>query len=109
MAAYDRDPFVELLHLRERGEEDVYFGRRDGELIARMRAEHRQVEETTARRLAHMRCPDCGAPLTTVVRRGVATEECPNGHGLWVPPNGLETILAREHDAWFDRYVHMRW
>ena len=109
MASYDRDPFVELLRRRERGEEDVFFIRRDRDLIARMRARRNELEELRARQLAHMRCPECGTRLTEVVRRGVATEECPRGHGVWIPPDGLETIPEREHDAWLDRYVHMRW
>jgi TFIIB-like protein len=109
MGAYDHDPFVDLLQRRERGAEDVFFHRRDRDLIARMRARRRESDELRARELAHMRCPECGLPLVEVVRRGVATEQCPSGHGLWVPPDALETIPAREHDAWFDRYVHMRW
>jgi len=106
---YDRDPLVELLRLKEHGEEAVFFMRRDRELIARLRDRSRAQEELHARQLAHMRCPECGAQLTQVLRRGVTTEECPGGHGLWVPLDGLQTIPAREHDAWFDRYVHMRW
>ncbi len=109
MAVFDRDPFVELLRLRERAEEDVYFQRRDRELIDRDRALRRQREESRVRQLAHHRCPDCGAPLQDVLRRGITIETCPNGHGMWVPPGALEEIPAREHDAWFDRYVHMRW
>jgi hypothetical protein len=105
----DRDPFVELLLLKERGEERSYFGRRDRELIERLRARRRRAEEMAARRSAHMRCPQCGVRLTTVVRRGVETQQCPEGHGMWVPPGGLDEIREREHDAWFDRYVHMRW
>jgi hypothetical protein len=106
---HGRDPLTELLRLKEHGEETAYFLRRDRELIARMQARRSEEEELRARQLAHMRCPECGSPLSEVLRRGVPTEECPLGHGLWVPRDGLETIREREHDAWFDRYVHMRW
>ena len=109
MQFYARDPFVEFLREKERGTEDAFFLRRDRELIDRLRRERLLAEEQQARRSAHMRCPECGARLATVVRRGVATEQCPQGHGVWVPPDGLETIPEREHDAWFDRSVHMRW
>ena len=109
MAFYDRDPLVELLQRKEHGEEASYFLRRDRELIARLRALRCEQEELHARQVAHMRCPECGTPLSEVRRRGVTTEECPQGHGLWVPVNALETIPVRERDAWFDRYVHMRW
>jgi uncharacterized protein with PIN domain len=104
-----RDRFVELLRLKERGAEDQFFQRRDRETIRRMRERRKLEEEQAARRAAHMRCPDCGARLETVRRRGVTTEQCPQGHGVWVPPGSLRTITAREHDSWFDRYVHMRW
>jgi uncharacterized protein with PIN domain len=104
-----RDPLKELLRLKEHGEEDSYFLRRDQELIARLQARQKEEEELRARQLAHMRCPECGASLREVRRRGVITEECPQGHGLWVPSDGLEKIPERERAAWFDRYVHMRW
>jgi hypothetical protein len=106
---YGRDPLTDLLRLKEDGEETAYFQRRDRELIADIQARRSEDEERRARQLAHMRCPECGAHLTEVRRRGVTTEECPAGHGLWVPRDGLETIREREHDSWFDRYVHMRW
>jgi uncharacterized protein with PIN domain len=109
MGFYARDAFVELLRRKERGAEGNFFLRRDHELIAREQARLAVAAELEARRCAHMRCPQCGARLTEVVRRGITTEQCPEGHGTWVPPDGLETILKREHDAWFDRYVHMRW
>lgn len=107
MAVYDRDPFVELMRRKERAEETVFFLQRDRDLIARMRARRREREELRARELAHMRCPECGEPLVEVDRRGIATEECPRGHGLWIPPGALEAIPAREHDSWIDRYVHL--
>ncbi len=109
MGIFDRDRFVELLQRKERGAETVYFRQRDRDLIARLQARRREREELRARELAHMRCPECGEPLVEVKRRGVATEECPKGHGLWIPPGALETIPAREHDSWFDRCVHLGW
>ena len=109
MGAYGRDPFVEMLQRKERGAEQVFFLQRDRDLIARMQAMQQEREEAHARQLAHMRCPECGVRLLEVVRRGVKTEQCPSGHGLWIPPDALETIPAREHDSWFDRYVHLGW
>jgi ribosomal protein L37AE/L43A len=109
MGIENRDPLVRLLQQRERGEEDVFFGRRDAQVIARARLRRKAVEEARAREAARMRCPECGEHLVEVMRRGVRTEACPSGHGVWVPPGGLETIPKRERNAWFDRYVHMRW
>src|SRR5512143_210821 len=109
MAVYDRDRFVDLLQRKERGAETVFFRQRDRDLIARIQARRREREEERARQVAHMRCPECGEHLTEVVRRAAPTEKCPNGHGLWIPPDALETIPAREHDSWFDRCVHLGW
>jgi hypothetical protein len=109
MGFYARDAFVEFLRRKERGAENDLFLRRDSELIAKLRARQAVEAELEARRCAHMRCPECGAKLTEIVRRGVPTEQCPEGHGAWIPKGGLETIPEREHHAWFDRYVHMRW
>jgi hypothetical protein len=105
MAAYDRDAFVEKLRYREQGEEDVFFGRHDRELIARMRALARAADEEAARRRARMRCPQCGEPLVDVDRRGILTEECPAGHGVWIAPQALYEIPARERDSWLARYL----
>src|SRR5262245_32775782 len=104
MAAYDRDRLVEMLRRREQGEEGVFFGRRDESLIARMRTERRDAAEHAAREAAHMRCPECGAPLAEVRRRGILTEECPAGHGLWVKPEALYEIPERERHSWFARF-----
>ena len=108
MAYYDRDPLVEKLRLKEHGEEDTYFLRRDRELIARLQARHREQEEQSRTAARAHAVSGVRRAADRSRRRGVTTEVCPRGHGLWVPANGLETIHEREHDAWFDRYVHMR-
>lgn len=103
MPVFNRDSLVEKLHRREQAEEDVYFGRHDRALIERMRGQRDAAEEHAARKAAHMRCPECGAPLAEVRRRGVLTEACPAGHGLWVKPEALYEIPERERDSWFAR------
>jgi uncharacterized protein with PIN domain len=105
MAAYDRDAFVEKLRCRERGEEDVFFGRRDRELIDRIRERTRALEEDTVRTRARMRCPECGTRLEEVVRRGIRTAECPAAHGLWVTRDALRDLPVRERDSWLARYL----
>lgn len=104
MAVYDRDALVEKLRSREHGEEDVYFSRRDRELIDRIRERRRAEEEEALRRRARMRCPECGVHLVDVRRRGILTEECPAGHGVWMSLEALYEIPIRERDSWFARY-----
>jgi len=105
MAFYDRDALVEKLRSREQGEEDVFFGRRDRELIERMRARDEAATEDALRARARMRCPECGAQLVDVDRRGIRTEECPAGHGVWVAPHALYEIPRRERHSWLVRYT----
>jgi uncharacterized protein with PIN domain len=107
--AGDRDPFVEKFTLRERAEEDLFFGRRDAELLRRLRAKRRAVEERRIAEAALNRCPQCGESLREVMRRGVRTEVCPRGHGFWVALGACKTIIERERNSWFERTVHLRW
>jgi TFIIB-like protein len=101
---FDRDALVDTLTQRERAEEDVYFARRDRELLERERARRREGEEERVRRSARMRCPECGVHLVDVRRRGIVTEECPAGHGFWAKPGAIRERIAREHDSWLDRW-----
>jgi Zn-finger nucleic acid-binding protein len=53
-----------------------------------------------------MRCPDCGAHLTGVAHHGVAVEECPAGHGMWLTEVEIHTIANRERHSWIARYFY---
>ena len=108
MATYDRDFLAEVLRRRERGEEGVYFGRREGQLIARLR-EHLGRTDDAALASSRGRCPECGAQLDHGERRGVPVEHCPRDHGVWLSPDALETLAERERHSWLERYVHLRW
>ena len=108
MALYDRDPFVEMLRSREHGEEEVFFGRRDRNLIESMRARRQAEDEDAARERARRRCPECGTRLVDVDRHGIRTGECPAGHGVWIAPQALYEIPRRERDSWLVRYYGPR-
>jgi len=102
----ERDPFVEKLHEKERAEEDVYFAKRDRELIARLRKVESENQRRHIRELAYMRCPDCGARLKRETRYGVTIEECPGGHGLWLTESEMHTLTKRERSSWIGRYLY---
>ena len=101
----EKDPLREL-KLREQAEEDIFFARRDRELIQRLRDAHDHALREHIRELTRMRCPHCGARLQRVEHHGVTVEECPSRHGMWLTQAELETLAKREHDSWIGRYFY---
>ena len=56
------DPLEEI-HRAGRAQEDDHFRKRDQELLMELRAQSAAESEKAIRNHAHMRCPQCGAPL----------------------------------------------
>ncbi len=100
------DSFVEKLREKEHAEEDVYFIRRDRDLIARLHQAKEEEQREHLRELARRRCPDCGARLVERKHAGVAIEECPLGHGMWMTESECRTVAARERSSWLGRYLY---
>jgi hypothetical protein len=100
----ERDPLVDKLHARERGEEDVFFARRDQELMARWRTAAERARR--ADEPARGRCPACGGALAATTRHDVPVDACPDGHGLWVTETALHDVAARQRDSWIRRYLY---
>jgi uncharacterized protein with PIN domain len=101
-----QDRFMDKLRLRERAEEDLFFSRRDRQLLDRL---HELAEDEQRRRIAEvarMRCPECGARLGRVQHYGVAIEECPQGHGMWMNETEMRTVANRERYSWLGRYFY---
>ena len=102
----DKDRLGEKLHQKEKAEEDRYFAERDKALLEKLRREKRGAEESEIQQLARERCPRCGARLVAMTHHGVAVEECPAGHGMWLDQGELETLASRERDSWLARFFH---
>ncbi|HLK10951.1 MAG TPA: zf-TFIIB domain-containing protein [Candidatus Binatia bacterium] len=100
------DEFPEKLEQKERAEEDLFFARRDRMLVEQARARREDRRRRRLQALVRMRCPDCGAQLVSVKHHGVAVEECPAGHGLWMTRAELHTLARRERDSWIGRYFY---
>jgi hypothetical protein len=96
----------EKLRRKERAEEAVFFGKRDRALVEHLRSERQETQRWQIRELAHMRCPDCGAPLERVALHGVTVEHCPEGHGLWMTESELDALAKRERNSWVGRYFY---
>jgi len=103
MADTERDRFGEKLRDKQKGHEESYFGRRDRELLEKMRAERRQAAGT-----APMHCPRCQADLVERVQHDVSVDECPSCGGIWLDKGEFEHIARREQEGWFGRLLRDR-
>jgi len=103
---YVRDPFLEKWRQKEQGEEDVYFARRDRELIERLRESKDAAERRHVQELVRMRCPDCGEKLVRSTREGVPIAQCAAGHGMWITESELHLLAERERSSWIARYFY---
>ena len=76
--------------------EDEYFAKQSAELIkARKEAAGRQAQEA-ARQVHYMKCPKCGADLTTEDYHGIQVDRCTECSGMWLDAGEGEELLARE-------------
>ena len=101
----DKDPFTEKLKERERAAEDVFFARRDRDLIEKLRNVSDEAQRRNILELAYMRCPECGARLVRAQHYGVTIEECAEGHGMWLTESELHALAKRERNSWIGRYI----
>lgn len=77
--------------------EEEYFARREAELLRQSRERAAQEARMAERRSHYMKCPKCGADLTTVDYEGVQVDRCPECHGLWFDAGEAEALL--KHDS----------
>ena len=98
----EQDTFTKKLKERERADEDIFFAKRDRELIEKLREGKRRH----LRELAYMRCPECGARLVRAQHYGVTIEECAGGHGMWLTESELHALAKRERNSWIGRYFY---
>jgi uncharacterized protein with PIN domain len=84
----------------------VFFGRHDRELLQRLHEAGEEEVKIRLQEIAHMRCPECGAHLARVTHHGVAIEECPLGHGMWMTEAEMRTVARRERHSWLGRYFY---
>lgn len=76
--------------------EEEYFAREDAERIQKLR-EHQQTEERTRERRTHfMKCPKCGADLSTESFHGIQIDRCPECHGVWLDHGELDQLMKHE-------------
>jgi len=100
---HEKDPFGDKLREKERAEEDLYFAKRDRELLEKLRGKDDSTREAAAREIAQGRCPKCGSRWSQRVVDDIATEECTSCHGIWLDRNELASLSRRESESWLGR------
>lgn len=105
--AEEKDRLGDKLSDVERAREDVFFAKRDQELIDKARQEKEQQAEAAQRSMAHMRCPKDGARLTGRVVNEVTIDECPSCGGMWIDRGELQEVARREAagEGWLARVL----
>jgi hypothetical protein len=102
----DSGSFAKKLKQKEKAEENVFFGRRDRDLLERIRHARDDTLREEIKELTHMRCPECGALLQQTEHHDVTIEQCPEGHGLWLTESQMHALARRERDSWIGRYLY---
>jgi hypothetical protein len=98
----EKDRFGEKLKERERAEEDLYFAKRDRELLEKLK--QKQPEKAAAEPAPTLgRCPKCGAALAERNIDGVTVDQCGSCGGVWLDAGELETLAGREKEGWLAR------
>jgi len=101
-----KDNLTEKLALKERAEEDIYFAKRDRELIAKLKSEQEAEYEGTVRELARFRCPGCGQRLQGQVLHGVKIDVCQACRGAWLGKTDVESITGGEGRDFLASFLH---
>jgi hypothetical protein len=84
---------------REKALENQYIYNQEKEKIEKLRGEAR---EQLIREMCRNRCPKCGERIEPLNFRGVPLDRCPGCGGVWLGPNDLKALSAKDHRSWFD-------
>jgi hypothetical protein len=94
------DKYTELWRDVERAREDIYFARKDRELIAQLREQDQQELAEASLDLCSMPCPKCGRKLEEAAYQGLRIDRCPGCGGVWLDPGELEALAPEAHTGW---------
>jgi hypothetical protein len=100
----EKDHLGEKIRLKERAEEDVYFARRDQELIAKRKQAQAAERERAVRELARCRCPQCGERLSQRSVHGQTIQECLSCQGIWLDKAKLELVFRPKSEEWLANF-----
>ncbi len=100
----EKDPFSDKLKEKERAEENLYFAKRDRELLEKLRGKDDAAGAAALREAAKGRCPKCGEPLAHRTIDAVQIDECPACKGLWLDAGELEALSKREKESFLGKF-----
>ena len=86
---------------REKALENQYFVKKEHELLDKLKEVQR---DTLTRELCKNRCPKCGDPIEAITFRGVPLDKCTGCGGVWLGPNDLKILSAKDHRTWFEKW-----
>ncbi|HSK30677.1 MAG TPA: zf-TFIIB domain-containing protein [Candidatus Limnocylindria bacterium] len=89
--ADEKDRFGDTLKLVERAKEDIYFAERDREVIEKLRARLRRVENASA----ELRCPKCHGLWESYTYEGFVLDRCNDCGGIWLDKGEMEGIIRK--------------
>lgn len=102
---HEKDPFGDKLKEKERAEENLYFAKRDRELLEKLRGKKDDASGTAAlREAARGRCPSCGEHLAHKTIEQIEIDECSSCKGVWLDKGELEALSHREGESWLGRF-----
>ncbi len=101
----NKDHLGEKLRLKELADEDRYFGERDREALASLKARLAAQEEHVVRERSRGRCPYCGEPLLQRSIHGATILECQPCHGIWLHKDQLPVMTHASGSAWLETFL----
>jgi uncharacterized protein len=106
--ATEKDRLGDKLRDVEKAREDLYFAKRDQELLEKLKRQKEQQFKDELQAAGTMTCPRCGAELSERVEHGVRVDQCPSCGGLWLDKGEFEALARHEEDGWFGRLFRSR-
>jgi hypothetical protein len=76
--------------------EEEYFAKREAELLKKRRESQTKAAANAERRRHLMKCPKCGADLTTQKYEGVQVDRCPECEGVWFDAGEAARLLRKD-------------
>jgi uncharacterized protein len=75
--------------------EEEYFAREEAERLEKQRTKTADLRKSAERATHFMKCPRCGADLSTSMFNQTEVNTCPECHGLWLDAGEMDAIIHR--------------
>lgn len=99
------DKYTEFWRDVEHARQNIYFARKERELIAQLREKDQPELEHAVLDLCAMCCPKCGRKLEETMYHKVRIDRCAGCGGVWLDPGELETLAPEAHTSWLGKLL----